>query len=105
MTAVAAKYQDVPRTGNVPGKERLTARQEWIWLWLLQYQEKREGRGATIREVRDATGVAAKNGIKDQLNAIIRKGFATHGEYGSHRTYQAVDPVYYPTVKALKRCL
>lgn len=94
-------YLEVPITGNAPGKERLTFRQEWIWLWMLDYQAKHK-RSATCREIVEATGVASVQGISDQLKALIRKGFAVRHDANKARNVVAIDPTFVPTEKGLK---
>ena len=91
-------YQDVPRGGTPPGVGRLTQRQEWIWNWMLQFQKLNQ-RPPTVREIGEAAKIESKNGVSDQLKALIRKGFVCRGDRGKSRTLQALDPTYVPTEK------
>ena len=96
-------YTAVPRGGVPPHKDHLTLRQEWIWLWMLEFQVRNK-RPPTISDVQQATGIASKRGAADQLQALVRKGFVTPGERNKACTMVAVDPTYLPTEKGFAAC-
>ncbi len=90
-------YLDMPEQGadNVP-RHHMTARQEWIWLFMLAFQE-REQRPPTLREVSAATHTQTR-ACHEQMCALVRKGFAEKVPHKA-RTTVAIDPAYMPTGK------
>lgn len=96
------KHTDVPylqldaTPGNSNPKHYLTPRQEWLWDFMLDFQD-RHGYPASRRDMCVATGVASTNAVSGTIAALIRKGFAK--EHGRHRTAVAVDPAFRPTAK------
>lgn len=82
-------YQDVPRTGNRPGK--LTQRQRWIWHWMRDFQAVHHV-APTLPELQQATGIRSRKAMAEQLDAIIFKGFARRGQKHIPRSIVAVVP-------------
>lgn len=67
---------------------RLTARQDEIHTWMMQYQED-HGMPPSLREIAEAFDIRSTNAVSDHLRALERKGRASHRE-GIARGWRAV---------------
>ena len=63
-----------------------TARQAEALDWITDYL-RRNGMPPTIREIGDAMGIASPNGVRNHLNALVRKRLLRRAEPAAGRAY------------------
>ena len=63
-----------------------TARQAEVLGWIAGYLA-RNGMPPTIREIGGAMGIASPNGVKNHLNALVRKGLLRRAEPAAGRAH------------------